>query len=143
MGLKPRKSSKQYTVEPDVEFLNVDLELESPLDLEPLVSALGPVFILHSTSEPPFVAHLEIEHDVDRDFNDTIRALLVLIETLDDAGQAMWNECTVRRFDIGLQSGLQPHSSQYTLPATLLQRLAAIDAEVVITLYGARYEAQT
>lgn len=141
MGLKPRPDGEKYTIEDGVHFLNVDLELESPVDLTPLVQAFGPIYLLHKTSEHPFVANLEIENAC-LDCEDTIAALLDLVENLDKRARGLWEDCRARRFDIGLQSGLTPHYKQYRLSATLMKRLTAIGAEVV-TLYGAQYETPT
>ena len=64
MGFKPRKKATspklRETIEARVDFLNVDLELEGPKNLAPLVRALGDVYVLHTSSEAPFVANLEL-----------------------------------------------------------------------------------
>lgn len=140
MGFKARQPEPIYAVEPTTEFLNIDLELEGPVDIAPLIQALSPVYVLHSSSKAPFMANLEIEPGVGMDFHSTMLAFLTVIESLDHATRALWDQCTKKCFDIGLQSGLEPHCSQYSLSASHLQRLASIGAELVITVYGAQYE---
>jgi hypothetical protein len=143
MGSKARPHGKRHTIEGRVDFLNVDLELEGASDLDALVEALGDVFVLHRTTEPPFVANLEMEPAVGMDFDATLSALLDRVEKLDERARRLWEQCTARRFDVGIQSGLEPHSSQYVLSVPLLQRLTAVGADVVVTVYGARYETTT
>ena len=141
MGFKPRPSGDEYLIEATTEFLNVDLELAGPSDLAGLVEALTPVFVLHITSEFPFVANLEVESgNVNMDCDATISALLDLVDKLDDDARGVWDQCTLRRFNVGLQSGLEPHCAEYSISAPSLQRLAAAGAEVMFTVYGSRYQ---
>jgi len=137
MGFKGRPQDAGRGVEATTVFLNVDLDLEGPANLAPLVRALGPVDILHQSDAAPFVAHLEIDQ-VGLDCLATISALLDLVEGLAPDARALWDQCTTRSFNIGIQSGLAPHYSEYALPATLLSRLAAVGADAVVTIYGAR-----
>ncbi len=135
MGLKPRTPPPR--VEPKTSFLNVDLDLESQSDLVPLIEALGPVYVLHQTHEATFVASLEIE-EVGLDCRATISALLDLVDALDEKARQRWDNCTLRRFDIGIQSGIDPRMVQYDLPARLVKRIAAAGSDLVVTVYGAR-----
>tara|TARA_R110002096_G_scaffold433887_2_gene653711 strand:+ start:18256 stop:18726 length:471 start_codon:yes stop_codon:yes gene_type:complete len=156
MGFKPRKKATspklRETIEARVDFLNVDLELEGPKNLAPLVRALGDVYVLHITSEAPFVANLELgsEPEPGRSvasdaalLEARVRSLLALVEGLDEPARELWDACTKRSFNVGLQSGLAPAYTQYALPSSLLQRLGAVGAELVVTLYGARYQEAT
>lgn len=133
-------SANLTTIEPTVAFLNVDLELEGPHDLTPLVEALAVMFVLHQTHEPPYVANLELAIDVGMDMEDVMSGLLDAIEELDADGQARWQQCTTRRFNIGIQSGLKPSCVAYVLSTQLLERLVAAGGHLVFTLYGAQYE---
>lgn len=137
MGLKPRQPSQPHTLETHAIFLNVDLELEGPSNLAPLVRALGNVHVLHTTTEAPFAANLELVSGP-LGLEDTLRGLLALAEKLDGFAQDLWNGCTKRKFDIGLQAGLEPPFSQYVLSSSLLKRMGALGVDVVVTLYGAK-----
>ena len=110
MGMKRRRRDMTSSIEAKTEFINVDLDLAGPSDLAPLVAALNPPYVLHCTSDAPFVAILEAEMG-DMDVHATVEALLCLIEDLDEAGRSLWNQCSMRRFNIGIQSGLGKHSS--------------------------------
>ncbi len=141
MGFKPRPSGDEYLIEARTEFLNVDLELAGPSDLAGLVDALAPVSVLHITSEFPFVANVEAQSgNVNMDCDATISALMDRVDGLGDDARGVWEQCTLRRFNIGLQSGLDPHCSEYSVSAPILQRLAALGAEIMVTVYGAQYQ---
>ena len=136
MGIKARKG-RGSTVRQTTEFINVDLDLTGPADLAPLSTALKGVHAVHSTDEAPFFTILEVD-DVGLDVGATMHRFLELIESLDSSGRRLWDQCSVRRFNIGIQSGLGPNSTLYSLPAPLLARVASVGAEVIITVYGTR-----
>ncbi len=139
MGMKPRPSTVEV-IEPLIEYLNVDLDLEAPFDLGELAHALGSVFVLHQTHESPFVCSLELADD-DLNFDDTLTGWIGRIEALDPSACSAWQRCTKRVLSLGVQSGLGPSSIHYDVPSHLVARLAAIGASLELTIYGARYQA--
>ncbi len=152
MGLKPRIAPIRQT-EPIIEedpidveglttFLTVDLDLETPNGddaLSTLVEALGSVFELHRTTAP-HRTHLELSTDRELDMIETFDGLLSLIEGLPTEARAEWDQCTQRRFDIGIQAGLKPAATHYALDADLMTRLVRCGADVAITVYGAEID---
>jgi hypothetical protein len=99
-------------------FLNVDLDIYSMSNLQPLVSALGKkVFELHvGRYKRTYCAHLELNR-ITINADSTIRAFCALIGSLPRAERELWNTAKFRDFNIGVQAAAQPHSHQITLAA--------------------------
>jgi hypothetical protein len=135
------RSLPQASLEQTTEFLNVDLELAGPVDLSKLIDGLGSVFVLHQWPEPPASpdkVNLELGgEEVGVDLEATMSLLLDRIEDLDADARSVWRSCTKRVFNVGVQGGLQPRSIELGLSAGTIQRLAACDGELCVTVYGA------
>ncbi len=126
------------------EFLNVDLELESNESLDVIAREFGDkVHVLHNgpLNDIPYLLALEVYAGDDHDPESIIEAFCDLIEALPAKAKTAWRKCTARRFDIGIESssGVAKRFSALCLsvsPVTL-KRVAALSAEVVITVYPA------
>ena len=118
-------------------FLNVDLDIRSVYDLQPLVSALGKkVCVLHvGRIKKTYEAHLELAR-MGRTPDATIRALCSLIEGLPAAHRELWDSATRRQFNIGVQAGGEPHATELGLAAGMLKRVCGLDAEIALTVYA-------
>src|SRR5580704_12650165 len=88
------------------EFLNVDLDIYAPFDLQPLVSSLGKkVIVLYVGRERrSYTAHVELA-GLAKSADSTIRRFCALIQTLPRAERQLWNRAKRRDFSIGVQSG--------------------------------------
>ena len=127
------------------EFLNVDLELESNTSLDGIAQAFGDrVHMLHNGphGDIPHLLALEIYAGDDNDPESIIEAFCDLIEELTPKGRAIWKKCTLRRFDIGIESGTGIEKKFgalcLRLSPEILERIAALEADVVITVYPPR-----
>jgi hypothetical protein len=127
------------------EFLNVDLELESNTSLDGIAQVFGDrVHVLHNGShgDIPHLLALEIYAGDDRDPESIIEAFCDLIEVLPPKGKAGWKKCSVRRFDIGIESGTgvakRFGALCLGLSAKTLKRVAELNTEIVITVYPPR-----
>lgn len=124
------------------EFLNVDLELESHESLDLIAGEFGDrVHILHNgpLQDIAYLLGVEIYAGDDHDPESIIEAFCDLIDRLPAKAKASWRKCTARRFDIGIESSATPSKRFGALclslsPATL-KRVAALSAEVIITVY--------
>jgi len=124
------------------EFLNVDLELESKESLDLIAREFGDkVHVLHNgpLQDIPYLLAIEVYAGDDHDPESIIEAFCDLIEGLPAKAKASWRKCTARRFDIGIESGTGVAKRFGALclsvsPKTL-KRVAALTAEVVITIY--------
>ena len=124
------------------EFLNVDLELESNESLEIIAQTFGDkVHILHNgpLKDIAYLLALEVYAGDDHDPESIIEAFCDLIEALPAKAKTAWRKCLVRRFDIGIESGSGVAKRFGALCLSMspetLKRVAALSAEVVITVY--------
>src|ERR1041384_280469 len=99
-------------------FLNVDLDIQSTSNLDPLVAALtGKVDVLHvERIKRTCHAHLEVAK-LTRDADSTIRAFCSLIESLPKPERELWNAAKIRDFNIGVQAGTRPFAHEIALAA--------------------------
>ena len=120
-------------------FLNVDLDLSSRWDLQPLLTALGQkVVVLHAEFDgKTYSAHLELSR-ITRSADATIRGFCALIQKLPAAPRARWNSARTRDFNIGVQAATTPHAFELPIEAKTLQAIAAVGARVLVTVYAAR-----
>ncbi|MDZ4779983.1 MAG: hypothetical protein SGJ19_07010 [Planctomycetia bacterium] len=124
-----------------IEYLNTDLDLKSPTDLEPLASALrsGGVFDLHVSRWDDGLWYARFETDeCYSEPEPNITAMLDVLERLPEAQRATWDQCILREFNIGYDCGDKPWAFNQGLAPELLGRLAAIGASLRITLYPDR-----
>ena len=121
------------------EFLNVDLDIYAPFDLQPLVSSLGKkvIALFVGRERRSCTAHLELAGRA-KSADSTIRGFCSLIQALPRAERQLWNRATRRDFSIGVQAGEQPNSSDFALEATTVQAAAQLGARIVLTVYSTR-----
>jgi hypothetical protein len=127
------------------EFLNVDLELESNTSLDALAQEFGDrVHVLHNGAhgDTAHLLALEIYAGDDNDPESIIEAFCDLIEELSPKGKAVWKKCSLRRFDIGIESGTgiakRFGALCLSLSPAILKRISTLAAEAVITVYPPR-----
>jgi hypothetical protein len=118
-------------------FLNVDLDIYSKGELEPLIKALGgKVIVLYSGRERGrYVAHLELGRRTVT-ANATIRGLCSLISALPPHARKVWDSAATRDFSIGLQAGSKPFSRDFVLGANTVQAVSELAGRVVLTVYS-------
>jgi hypothetical protein len=127
-------------LEHETRFLNLDLDIEAPFDLAPLVAALGEnVFELHTgPTRNGFESHLELAGEsIQPGGADTaITAFVGLLSQLPPDARQLWDRATRRDFNIGIQGGLTPHAFEIGLSRDVLAVVAALGARVVVTVYA-------
>jgi hypothetical protein len=119
-------------------FLNVDLDLYSRSNLQPLIAALGQrVFTLHLGREgQTYSAHLELSREP-KTADLAIRTLAALIHTLPKAARKLWDTANVRDFNVGVQAAMRPHSYAIPLAYETIKIASALKARIVFTIYAA------
>lgn len=128
-------------VEPEVQFLNVDLELFGKFDRGPLMRSFGDaVFVLCDDAE---LLSMEVSDHPDSTMLERVSQFVALVRALPEDARRIWGSATRRVLNIGIQSGLEPRCSEWTLPVHILASLAESEVEVTLTVYGAQYEKQT
>jgi hypothetical protein len=121
----------------ETHFLNVDLEIYSSSDLQPLVDALGKkALVLYvGKFERTYQAALEVTK-LTRDADSTIREFCRLIEALPRPAKKLWKDAKKRDFNIGFEARHKPHASGFVLSAEAVKQAAAVEAQIVITVYA-------
>ncbi|WP_105169382.1 hypothetical protein [Pseudoalteromonas sp. T1lg23B] len=123
---------------PEIQFLNVDLELESKHDISALVNDLkrNAIVLHYDQDEYRQLARIEADAEV-LSPDKAINHLCELIESCSKPALKQWLSCTKRTFDIGFNSGNEPKCYSQALHADTLLRISAIGAGIEITLYPA------
>ena len=122
---------------PTTHFLNVDLDIYSKRDLQPLVDRLGrKVIALYvGRDRGKYSAHLEVAKNT-KTADSTIRAFCGLIEDLPKPERSLWNTATVRSFSIGIQAGTQPNSCDFTIRPGTIRAISDTGSQIVLTIYA-------
>ena len=122
----------------EIQFLNVDLELESKHDISALVADLKKnAMVLHyDQDEYRQLARIEATADISSP-DKAINQLCELIESCSRNALKQWLSCSKRTFDIGFESGNSPKCFNQPLHADTLLRISAIGAGIEITIYPA------
>ena len=122
----------------EVRFLNVDLEIESSEDLQPLIDNLGEnVSVLHQGENGSgfnFVS-FEVKSSGEKDVDGIVSSFCLFIENLSPNSKQIWSKCHSKKFDAGFQSGDFPRSYQTEIRADTIKRISEIGASIVITVY--------
>jgi len=120
-------------------FINVDLDIEAPYDLAPLVAELGArVFDLHTgVFGEKFETHLELSGDANQpaDAETAMGGFIGLLRQLTPDNKRRWDGATKRDFNIGIQGGSNPTPFELALLPATLAAVADLGARVVITVY--------
>jgi hypothetical protein len=118
-------------------FLNVDLEIFSRLNLEPLVAALG---------KKVTTLYLGLEFGLNRavlevsgrpkspDF--AILSFCKLIRSLPPRELALWSAAKARTFDVGIESPAKGRTYWSPISAKAVSAAAEINARIAITVYN-------
>src|SRR5829696_8586239 len=119
-------------------FLNVDLDIYSKFDLQPLVTALGQkVIVMYVGREGRFYsAHLELARRP-KTADAIIRGFVTLIRALPRAERKLWNTAARRDFNVGIQAASQPRSYELPLATQTIESISNLKARIVVTVYAA------
>lgn len=129
---------KREQIDRKTRFLNVDLDIYSKTNLKPLVAALGrEVFTLHAGREGRlWGAHLEL-NEIPSSADAIIRRFTALILALPPANRKYWDAAKTRTFNIGVDAGSRPRMWELKLAPRTIQKVSALKARIVVTVYAA------
>lgn len=137
MRSAPGKRSRR-SVQGATEFLNIDLDVRSRRSLAPLAAAWPHAqrpLRLDGRADPHW---LILSGPGTSNSAETVaRGLLRQVERLSRTARQSWKVASRRTFDVGVQAGAHPSAFEEVVlqPATM-QRIAAIGAQVQITIYA-------
>lgn len=123
----------------DTRYLNTDLEIESKSDISRIVQEFGEdVIVLHHGEMRGYQhASFEIECGATTaGADEVINVFCDLVENLPKEVREIWEGCCSRVFDVGYESGSSPYSFRSEIRPATIQRVAAIGASIVITIYS-------
>src|SRR6185503_20281619 len=127
-----RMPSMTTLTNPALALLNVDLEIESEHDLQPLIDELEPV--AYSLERPSGRACFELNSAVAPDDpQPLILEFVRLIQTLSPPARSSWDRASKRVFDIGFQSAPQPFQETFRFLLETLRAATEIGAELAVT----------
>jgi hypothetical protein len=120
-----------------ITFLNVDLEVASSFDLQPLVTTLGRnVIVMYAGRDRrTYRAHFELSRSA-KTADAAIRRFCQLVDKLPKKARMLWNTAKVRDFNIGVQAAMQPRSYAIVLAQETVAAASALKARIVFTLYA-------
>ncbi|QDU49091.1 hypothetical protein [Gimesia panareensis] len=124
-----------------IHYLNTDLDLISPSDLQELARAFEAAGTspLHVTREDEGFWHATFETDQQyAEPEPNISEMLTTIESLSEPLLYLWSTCTLREFNIGYHCGNDPWAFNQGISAALLRRLTNAGASIRFTLYPDR-----
>lgn len=118
-------------------FLNVDLEVESAADLEPLVAAMaGGAFDLAKYRRR---GRYHVRFELNRtptNADQAIRAFARLLRRLPPRVRRLWNAARRRDFDIGMDAPDPSDCAMLELSDEAVQLAGMLGARIVFTVYG-------
>jgi hypothetical protein len=129
-----------------MKFLNVDLEIESRPNLEPLLSALGDrVYVLHAESKPnKRCAFLEISRYWRNPTPDrVIGSLCDLLDNLPPKAKQTWQKARRKTFSIGVELNPTERAGHMNLSNESLRRISTLGGTVNVTCYCFRDQINT
>ena len=119
-----------------ISYITTDLEFDSETNLSPIVDELGTDVIVHLNDwvDNRYRVALGLFH-TDTTMDEAVCFYCSLVEKLSVASMSLWSGCTRRVLDIAFESGAEPESATYQLPASLVRRLSALGIGIAITIY--------
>jgi hypothetical protein len=131
-------AASQVSVE-NTRFLNVDLDIYSRSNLQPILDALGrEVVVLHAgrvVGKRTYEAHIELSGTA-KDANKTIRAFCTSIESLRGEARRLWDTALVRDFNVGVQAEVRPHCYGLAIAAETVKATSKLNARIVVSIYA-------
>ena len=119
-------------------FLNVDVEVESRADHDPLVAAMahGALAIGRYRRGGQHCVRFELNISP-RSPDHGIRAFSSLLESLPAPARKLWRAARRRDFDVGVQGSRRSHPEIIELSPETVQLAAKLRGRIVITVYPA------
>jgi hypothetical protein len=119
-------------------FLNVDLDISSKADLQPLVSAMGRKVSLSFVGRVKrgFQAHMDLAIGNPKSPETAIVQYCKLIQRLPPEARELWDAAKTRTFDIGIEA---PRPNNYfwsAISAKAIRATSEVNAQIAVTVYG-------
>lgn len=122
----------------NTQFLNVDLNIFSKSDLEPLVIAMGKKVSVNyvGREKRTYSAHMDLAIGNPKSPESAILQFCKLIRELPAEARELWNGAKSRSFDIGVESRGPMRYYWFSLAPKTIMAAAEISAQIAVTVYG-------
>jgi hypothetical protein len=126
------------------QFRNVDLDIFSKSDLEPLVAAFGEkVLDLYVGRERRlYKVVLELNSERHKSPQSKIVGFCKLIRELPPAARELWDTARTRTFDIGIEATGPYKYYRFDLATSTIEAVLEINARIAVTVCGPLKEAR-
>lgn len=124
---------------PASHYANVDLDVHCDTPLDALAAALERAGLLVLDCGPDDCAgghRATFEAEPGDRADDAVRNLCAAVRALDGEPAAIWQRARLRRFDVGLHGGDEPHLFHQVLSAQTVREVAELGASLAISLYA-------
>jgi hypothetical protein len=125
----------------EIQFLNIDLDIESSEDLSTLVAEMSERTSVMRNESGGSVYFASFETGAHGE-NEIIEEYSAIIEGLSPKNRTLWEGCSKREFDFGYDSGDKPNNFHSSVSVNSIALLARLGGSVVVTIYPA-YEENT
>jgi hypothetical protein len=119
----------------EIQYITVDLELDSPASLDHVVAELDPSVSIHLHSREDGLHRVALGILAGGSPEATVSHVCDLLEGLSPPARRAWEQCTRRVVDLAFESGTSPQCVTYALPAALVRRVADLGMAVAVTMY--------
>jgi hypothetical protein len=118
-------------------FLNVDLEIESHENLQPIVTNFGDrVFTLYcGEARGYYLATFELSDISVTNADGIITNFCLLIESFDREANMLWDSAISKVFDLGYRGGLAQIDRSTEIDPITLAKVASLGASIRMTIY--------
>lgn len=118
-------------------LLGAELELVADRDLSPILAYLDSAVgvVRNSTDDSKHTLWLELAPS-EVDLDDAVHRYASIVDALPQTLRMLWNACTDRCINVGVQAGPQPHAFAVALSEASAARLSTIATRLVVTVYA-------
>lgn len=122
-----------------IEFLNIDLDIESEEDISLIIEEFGDRVTIHRSELYEGKYYASFSTGFMRE-NEIIQEYRSLVEGLTPEAKRVWDSCSKREFDFGYESGETPNNFHSRVSAGSIKSLAKLGGSVAITIYPLKLE---
>lgn len=120
-----------------VTFLNIDLVIDSSENLQPLVDELAEnISVMFNGKWENDINRLSLclRDSYEKSADEIISELCFLVENLSSESKLIWENCSLKKFEIGFESG-NIGSLETGISAETIEQIAKLKASLLVTIY--------
>lgn len=119
-----------------IQYITTDLEFDSKENLDLIVNEFGDEVCPHLNEQIDDVYRVALGGAFSYSHPEqTVERFCKLIEGLSEQSKRLWKTCIRRVLDIAFESGTEPKSVTYGLPAGLVRRVSDLGMSIAVTIY--------